>query len=159
MTVTGWAQILLFATVLTALVRPLGTYIAVVFARPPSAREQRLIRPDPQDWKAYARCAIVFSGVCMLALYATLRLQRGPGAWDLSFNTAASFVSNTSWQYYAGETTLTAFSADGRHRPALLPERRGRPGGGDRRDPRLRRARRATRWATSGWTCGAGSPT
>ena len=110
MTVTGWAQIVLFIAVLTALVRPLGTYIAAVFARPPSARERRRLRPDPQDWKAYARSAIVFSGACMLALYATLRLQSGPGPWDLSYNTAASFVSNTSWQYYAGETTLTAFS-------------------------------------------------
>ena len=113
MTVAGWAQIVLFVVVLTALVKPLGTYIAGVFTRPPTARERRLLRPERQDWKAYARSTIVFSGLCMLALYALLRLQRGdlgPGTWDLSFNTAASFVSNTSWQFYAGETTLTAFS-------------------------------------------------
>ena len=119
MTAVGWAQIVVFAGILTALVKPLGTYIANVFTRPHSVREERYLRPKPQGWKAYACSAIVFSGVCMLALYATLRTQAGhplnpngfrSGTWDVSFNTAASFVSNTSWQFYAGETTLSAFS-------------------------------------------------
>ena len=119
MTLVGWAQIACFIAVLSALVVPLGAYIARVFARPPTALELRLLRPEPQDWKAYARSAIVFSFVCMLALYGLLRTQGlypfnpqhfGAGTWDVSFNTAASFVSNTSWQFYAGETTLSAFS-------------------------------------------------
>jgi K+-transporting ATPase A subunit len=71
----GWARIVCFIAVLSALVVPLGAYIARVFARPPTALELRLLRPAPQDWKAYARSAIVFSFVCMLALYGLLRTQ------------------------------------------------------------------------------------
>src|ERR1700754_1326048 len=119
MTVAGWAQLLVFVAVLTALVKPLGWHMARVFTRPPTRRETRVLHPEPQDWKAYARSAIVFSAFCMLALYATLRTQSlhpfnplglRSGTWDVSFNTAASFVSNTSWQFYAGETTLSYFS-------------------------------------------------
>jgi K+-transporting ATPase ATPase A chain len=119
MTLMGWTQIAVFIAVLTALVVPLGSYIAWVFARPPSRLERRILRPEPQGWKGYARSSLVFSGVCVLALYATLRTQGldplnplslHSGTWDVSFNTATSFVSNTSWQFYAGETTLSAFS-------------------------------------------------
>jgi K+-transporting ATPase ATPase A chain len=81
----------------------------------------RLLRVDgvEQDWKAYARAVMLFSLVSWLGLYAVLRLQGseplnplhfGAGPWDLSFNTASSFVSNTSWQFYAGETTLSTFT-------------------------------------------------
>jgi K+-transporting ATPase ATPase A chain len=119
MTVSGWAQIALFVAVLTACVVPLGRYLSWVFARPPGRLEARVLRPEPQDWKAYAQSAIIFSAVCMLALYTTLRTQAAhpfnpldlhSGTWDVSFNTAVSFVSNTSWQFYAGETTLSYFS-------------------------------------------------
>ena len=119
MTVLGWGQIAAFLAILTVLAKPLGTYLAHIFTRAPSARERRFLPAATQDWKAYARSAIVFSAVCMLALYATLRTQGldpfnphgfRSGTWDVSFNTAASFVSNTSWQYYAGETTLSAFA-------------------------------------------------
>jgi potassium-transporting ATPase potassium-binding subunit len=82
----------------------------------------RVFRVDPareQGWKEYARSAVCFSAVSWLALYIVLRTQAiqplnpqgfHSGPWDLSFNTASSFVSNTSWQYYAGETTLSDFA-------------------------------------------------
>ena len=72
-----------------------------------------------QDWKAYARTMLVFSALFWLALYLILRTQgihpfnpRGlrRGAWDVTFNTTSSFVTNTNWQYYGGETTMTYFS-------------------------------------------------
>src|SRR3984885_14048613 len=73
-----------------------------------------------QGWKAYARSLLLFSLAGWLLLYLVLRTQSiqpfnpqgftHSGPWDLSFNTAASFVSNTSWQYYGGETTLSDFS-------------------------------------------------
>jgi K+-transporting ATPase ATPase A chain len=77
------------------------------------------VRPgEGQDWKAYARSIVVFSLVSWLALYLLLRTQSiqplnpegfGSGPWNLSFNTASSFVTNTNWQYYGGETTLSYF--------------------------------------------------
>ena len=102
MTLLGWVQIAFFIAVLSLLVVPLGSYIARVFARPPTALERRLLRPEPQDWKAYARSALVFSGVCVLALYLTLRTQGlhpfnpngfHSGTGDVSFNTAISFIT------------------------------------------------------------------
>jgi K+-transporting ATPase ATPase A chain len=79
------------------------------------------VKPEAegQDWKAYARSVIVFSLFSWLALYLILRTQGiqpfnpegfHSGPWDLSFNTASSFVTNTNWQYYGGETTLTYFT-------------------------------------------------
>jgi K+-transporting ATPase ATPase A chain len=82
----------------------------------------RLLRIDPtrgQDWKAYARGVIFFSLAGWLLLFLILRTQTlhpfnpenfHSGTWDLSFNTASSFVTNTNWQYYGGETTLSYFS-------------------------------------------------
>src|SRR5215510_6659811 len=72
-----------------------------------------------QDWKAYAKTTIVFSALFWLVLYAILRTQGlhpfnpegfHSGPWDLSFNTVSSFITNTNWQYYGGETTLSYFS-------------------------------------------------
>ena len=78
------------------------------------------VRPDDgQDWKAYARSIVVFSLLSWLVLYLILRTQSiqpfnpegfHSGPWNLSFNTASSFVTNTNWQYYGGETTLTYFA-------------------------------------------------
>jgi K+-transporting ATPase ATPase A chain len=74
---------------------------------------------DEQDWKQYARSVLLFSAAGWLLLYLILRTQGihplnpesfHSGPWNLSFNTASSFVSNTSWQFYAGETTLSYFS-------------------------------------------------
>jgi K+-transporting ATPase ATPase A chain len=132
MTVQGWLQIAVFFVVLTALAPVLGGYMARVFtgervalARvlgPVERALYRVMRTDPereQDWKGYARTVIVFSVVSWLALYLILRTQgihpwnpQGfkSGTWDVSFNTATSFVTNTNWQFYAGETTLSNFA-------------------------------------------------
>ena len=132
MTVSGWTQIVIFIVVLTALTPLLGGYMARVYqgrrvvlspvAAPVERVLYRVLCVDPsedQDWKAYARSLLIFSLGSWLALYVVLRTQgvhpfnpQGfvSGPWDLSFNTASSFVSNTSWQYYAGETTLSYFS-------------------------------------------------
>ena len=76
-------------------------------------------RERGQDWKGYARSVLVFSALSFALLYLVLRTQGlhpfnprdlSSGTWDVSFNTAASFVSNTNWQFYAGETTLSHFS-------------------------------------------------
>ena len=128
----GWAQIVVFLALLTALVPLLGGYIARVFngewvfLTPVVGPIERLtyrvlrVRPeDGQDWKAYSRSIVVFSLLSWLALYLILRTQSiqplnpegfGSGPWNLSFNTASSFVTNTNWQYYGGETTLTYFA-------------------------------------------------
>jgi K+-transporting ATPase ATPase A chain len=129
----GWLQIAVFLVVLIALIKPVGIYMARVFTNqrvfltPVAGPIERLayktlrVRPDAegQDWKGYARSVIVFSLFSWLALYLILRTQgiqpfnpQGfhSGPWDLSFNTASSFVTNTNWQYYGGETTLTYFA-------------------------------------------------
>jgi hypothetical protein len=74
------------------------------------------------DWKAWARSVIFFSVAGWLFLYLVLRTQSvhpwsnyggvnfKSAPWDVTFNTASSFLTNTNWQYYAGETTLTYFS-------------------------------------------------
>src|ERR1700722_2719644 len=135
MTFTGWLQIIVFIVVLTALTPLLGGYMARVYqgrrvmlsplVRPLEHLLYRVLRVDPseeQDWKAYARSVLLFSLGSWLVLYVVLRTQAiqpfnpqgfASGPWDLSFNTAASFVSNTSWQYYAGETTLSYLSQMG----------------------------------------------
>jgi K+-transporting ATPase ATPase A chain len=128
----GWLQIAVFIAVLVALVRPVGIYMARVFTNqrvflsPVVGPIERLaykvlrVRPDAegQDWKAYARSLIVFSLLFWVVLYLMLRTQSiqpfnpqgfHSGPWDLSFNTASSFLTNTNWQYYGGETTLTYF--------------------------------------------------
>ncbi|HEU5061708.1 MAG TPA: potassium-transporting ATPase subunit KdpA [Solirubrobacterales bacterium] len=127
----GWAQIVVFLLVLTALVPLVGSYMAAVFQGervflspvlgPVERFAYRVLRVRPeegQDWKAYARSIVVFSLLSWLALYLILRTQGiqplnpegfGSGPWNLSFNTASSFVTNTNWQYYGGETTLSYF--------------------------------------------------
>src|SRR6476619_883753 len=128
----GWVQIAIFIAVLVALVKPVGIYMARVFTNqrvflsPVVGPIERLtyrvmrVRPDEgQDWKGYARSLIVFSLLFWSALSLILRTQgiqpfnpQGfhSGPWDLSFNTSSSFITNTNWQYYGGETTLTYFA-------------------------------------------------
>ena len=132
MTTAAWAQFAIFVAVVTALVPVLGDYMARVYtgeatlldrvAGPLERVTYRLLRVDAargQDWKGYARSVLVLSAVFWLALYLILRLQGpaplnpeglGPAPWDVSFNTTSSFVTNTNWQYYPGETTLSNFS-------------------------------------------------
>jgi K+-transporting ATPase ATPase A chain len=136
LTFFGWLTIFAFVTVLTALAFPLGTYMARVytgertFLTPllggPERLLYRVMRVDSdrqQDWKSYARSLIVFSLVGWLLLYAILRTQNAffvphalnpqgfhSGTWNVTFNTVSSFLTNTNWQYYAGETTLSYLS-------------------------------------------------
>src|SRR4051794_33389209 len=128
----GWLQIALFVAVLLALTPLIGGYMARVYAHervfltpvlgPLERLSYRILRTDVsrgQDWKAYARSLLVFSGLFWLLLYGILRTQTlhplnhqgfHSGTWDVTFNTVSSFVTNTNWQYYAGETTMTSFS-------------------------------------------------
>jgi K+-transporting ATPase ATPase A chain len=134
-TFAGWLTIVLFALILTVLALPLGRYMARVytgervFLSPifagPERFLYRVLRVDStrgQDWKAYAKSLIVFSLAGWLLLYLILRTQTlweftglnpthyKSGTWDVTFNTVSSFMTNTNWQYYSGETTMSYFS-------------------------------------------------
>jgi potassium-transporting ATPase potassium-binding subunit len=132
MTWQGWLQIVVFVAVLTALVPPLGGYMArvymgerVVLARvlgPVERLFYRAVRTNPdreQDWKQYGTTVLVFSALFWVVLYVLLRAQgalpfnplRFSGApWNVTFNTTSSFITNTNWQYYGGETTMSYLS-------------------------------------------------
>ncbi len=135
MTFLGWLTIFAFALILTALALPLGRYMAAVYAgertlldplfATPERLLYRIMRVDPareQDWKAYAKSLIIFSLAGWLLLYAILRTQTlwnwtglnpqhfHSATWDVTFNTTSSFLTNTNWQYYGGETTMSYFS-------------------------------------------------
>jgi K+-transporting ATPase ATPase A chain len=122
----GIAQIVFYALVLIALGYPLGLWMARVYTAgrmPLTALERGFLRlvggGGEQDWKAYAKSVLVFSAVFSAVLYALLRLQGHlflnpdglPGVSShISLNTTASFVTNTNWQYYGGETTMSYLS-------------------------------------------------
>jgi K+-transporting ATPase ATPase A chain len=128
----GWLQIVVFCAVFTAIVPFLGAYMARVFSDervfltpvvgPLERLVYRVLRVDTrvsQGWKSYAGTLLVFSGLFWLVLYLILRTQtlhpwNSPdfhsGTWDVTFNTVSSFITNTNWQYYGGETTMTLFS-------------------------------------------------
>jgi potassium-transporting ATPase potassium-binding subunit len=132
LTAQGWLQIAVFVVVLTAATPVLGGYVVRVYQGERVLLERllgpferlvyRLVRVDPgrgQDWKAYARSTLLFSAVFWLLLYLILRSQGihpfnpegfHSAPWDVTFNTTSSFVTNTNWQYYGGETTMTYFS-------------------------------------------------
>jgi len=129
MTIYGYIQIGIYFIVLLLLVKPLGLYMAKVY-QGESTFLDRLIRPlehliyrligikpdDEMDWKSYAISLLIFSAISFVVLYLLQRVQGllplNPQhlksvSPDLSFNTAVSFVTNTNWQNYAGETTLS----------------------------------------------------
>ncbi|GFZ91722.1 potassium-transporting ATPase potassium-binding subunit [Elstera cyanobacteriorum] len=132
MTITGWALIALFCLLILMLTRPTGGYLTRVFAgervvlTPVMGRLERGfyaaagVSPKAgQGWVAYTVSMLVMNGAGAVLLYTILRLQdvlplnpQGFGAVspDLAFNTAVSFVTNTNWQSYGGETTLSHFS-------------------------------------------------
>ena len=135
MTVSGWILIFGFAVILTALALLVGRYMAAVYTGgrtwldpvlgPVERGLYRCVRTDPdegQDWKAYAKSLLIFSLVGWLLLYVVLRTQTfwdwtglNPQhyhsmPWGVTFNTVSSFLTNTNWQYYGGETTLSYFS-------------------------------------------------
>ncbi|GGK44978.1 potassium-transporting ATPase subunit KdpA [Salinarimonas ramus] len=125
MTFPDWFQILLFVAVATATATPLGRYAASVFEgrvrllAPVEAGFYRLAGVDPareQGWLGYTFAVLAFNAAGFAALYLILRLQGvlpvnpqdfGAVDADLAFNTAVSFTTNTNWQAYGGETTLT----------------------------------------------------
>jgi potassium-transporting ATPase potassium-binding subunit len=131
MTWQGWAQIAVFAALVTAAVRPLGAYIAAIadleWRAPPALRRFELILyriagVDPtqeQGWTGYAVSLLCFHFFGIALLYGLQRTQgllpfnpqhMGSVGPDLALNTAVSFATNTSWQSYAGETTLSDLS-------------------------------------------------
>ena len=129
MTFIGWIQILIYCAIVIALVKPLGGYMTRVFSgertflspilHPVEVGLYRLAGVDEkgeQHWLTYAVGMLLFNLAGFLFLYAVLRLQgllplnpAGMGAVPevLSFNTAISFVTNTNWQNYGGESTLS----------------------------------------------------
>lgn len=132
MSFPGWLQIGLVLAAVLLLTKPLGLYMARVFSGertilspvlgPLETGFYRLagVRPDrEQNWLGYSLAMLAFSAIGIGFLYALLRLQNllplnpqgfGPVAPDLAFNTAVSFVTNTNWQAYAGETTMSHLS-------------------------------------------------
>jgi K+-transporting ATPase ATPase A chain len=129
MTTNGWIQIFVFLALILAITKPLGVYMATVFSRErtffdPVVRpiERLLYRVTGVDeeremrWTEYAFSMLLFSGVSMLLLYLIERVQQflplnpqkfGAVAQALAFNTAASFDTNTNWQNYSGESTMS----------------------------------------------------
>ena len=120
-TLAGFLQVGLLLVALAVCYKPLGDYIARVFTSPKHLRVEksfyRLMGIDAeadQRWGTYARSMLAFSGVCVLFLYLLERIQHwlpySNGQANvplfLAWNTAASFVTNTNWQNYSGETTM-----------------------------------------------------
>ena len=133
MNIYGWSQLAVFIGILLMLTKPIGIYLAQVLdidgkpflgsaLRPLERLLYNLFGLDQkkeQSWQEYTISLLVFSLVSLLATYAILRLQHllplntqrfGPVSEHLAFNTAASFTTNTNWQSYGGESTLSYFS-------------------------------------------------
>ncbi|MDT8422000.1 MAG: potassium-transporting ATPase subunit KdpA [Desulfuromonadales bacterium] len=129
MTIVGWTQIGLYLIVLLVLAKPLGIYIARVYMKAPCGLE-RLLGPvegcvyricgisseEEMSWWLYAKAVLLFSFAGMTLLFFVqlfqAQLPLNPQGFqaipfDSAFNTAASFVSNTNWQSYRGESTLS----------------------------------------------------
>jgi K+-transporting ATPase ATPase A chain len=131
MSVVGWLQVGLLFLIVLAVIKPLGLFMATVFSggrtflSPLLAPVERAfyaaagVDPDKeQGWLAYTFATLAFGMAGFAALYAILRLQAylplNPQGFanvppDLAFNTAVSFVTNTNWQSYGGETTMSHF--------------------------------------------------
>src|SRR5437899_1583866 len=128
-----WLQLALFVTALAIITKPMGLYLVQVLdangrtwfdpvLRPLERLSYRLmgVKSDKeQNWKEYTMAMLLFSLVSCLFTYAILRLQHllplnpqgfGPMSPDLAFNTAVSFTTNTNWQNYGGESTLSYLS-------------------------------------------------
>src|SRR5205085_2584344 len=129
MTLNGWLQLAIFFLAVLAVTKPLGVYMTKVFSGektflsrvlgPVERLIYRLCRIDDereQHWTTYTAAMLMFSIVSLLVLYALQRLQyylplnpqQFPGVNPhMSFNTAASFTTNTNWQDYSGESTMS----------------------------------------------------
>jgi K+-transporting ATPase ATPase A chain len=129
MTIIGWIQIILYCAIVVALVKPLGWYMTAVFngertllspvLRPVEVAMYRLGGVDDkreQHWLTYTVAMLLFHVGGFLILYAVMRFQavlpfnpaeQSAVAPDLTFNTAISFITNTNWQNYGGESTMS----------------------------------------------------
>ena len=130
MTTTGWMQIGLFLALILAITKPIGVFMAKVFGgertfldpvlRPVERLLYRVTGVDEKHemrWTEYAFTMLLFSGASMLLLYLMERAQQLLPWWNpqkfaglppaLAFNTAASFTTNTNWQNYSGEATMS----------------------------------------------------
>jgi len=129
MTANGWLQIGIYLVILLALTKPMGVFMTRVFSgqktfldpvlRPVERLLYRVTGVDEtreMPWTEYAIAMLLFSGVSMLLLYLIERVQQwlpwnpqhlATVAPDLAFNTAASFTTNTNWQNYSGESTMS----------------------------------------------------
>ena len=130
---SGWLQLTLFVVALAAITKPMGLYLMRVLDangktwldpvfRPLERLTYRLmgVRADKEhDWKQYTLAMLLFSLISCVFTYAILRLQHllplnpqglGPLSPDLAFNTAVSFTTNTNWQSYSGESTMSYLS-------------------------------------------------
>src|ERR1041385_8173188 len=130
---SGWLQLSLYVVALALITKPMGLYLLQVLDvngktwldpvfRPIERLTYRLMGVDPakeHDWKQYTLAMLLFSLVGCLFTYAILRLQHllplnpqgfGPLSAHLAFNTAVSFPTNTNWQSYAGESTMSYLS-------------------------------------------------
>src|SRR3954462_11564677 len=129
MTVIGWIQILLYCAIVVALAKPLGGYMTHVFngertflspvLRPIESSIYWISGVDEkreQHWLTYTVAMLLFHVGGFLIIYGVMRLQavlpinpagQAAVAEDLSFNTAISFITNTNWQNYGGESTLS----------------------------------------------------
>ena len=128
MTASGWLQIAFYSIVLFLITKPLGIYVLKVYEgslswlKPVERLLYRAAGVDPdvdQHWTRYTASMLVFSGVSMLFTYGGLRLQHllplnpqhlAAVVDRQAFETAASFTTNTNWQSYSGETTMSYFS-------------------------------------------------
>jgi potassium-transporting ATPase potassium-binding subunit len=133
METSGWIQLVLFLIALALITKPTGLYLVQVLdqngrtwldpvMRPLERVTYRLMGVDSnreQNWKQYTLAMLLFSLVGCLFTYAILRLQNilplnpqgfGPVSSQLAFNTAVSFTTNTNWQNYGGESTMSYFS-------------------------------------------------
>jgi potassium-transporting ATPase potassium-binding subunit len=132
MTAIGWVEIALFVAVVVALARPLGLYMAAVFEGRRTFLSPMLapaeggfyalagVKPNQeQSWKSYAAALLMFNFLSVVSLFLILRFQdllpfnplKFPGLPpELALNTAVSFVTNTNWQSYSGESTMSHFS-------------------------------------------------
>ena len=129
MTINGWIQIVFYCAIVIALVKPLGWYMTRVFngertflwpvMQPVEGALYRVAGVDPareQHWLTYTLAMLFFHLGGFVILYAVMRLQAvlpfNPAGQpavpaDLSFNTATSFITNTNWQNYGGESTMS----------------------------------------------------
>lgn len=132
MTIEGWILILAFTGTIALIARPVGLYLAAVYGgertwltpilRPVESAFYAAagVKPgDEQNWRGYAAALVVFSLASTLVLFAILRLQHlmpfNPQGFEgvpsgVAMNTAVSFITNTNWQAYGGETTMSHFS-------------------------------------------------